>query len=113
AGLPTELDPESEEAKRFDLLTLKLQLTLLDAAPGFDRLRDRVKEIAGLLSEKDAIPMVRAQMPLIQDVLTDEWWQDVTVPMLESMRRRPRCLAQLHNNRQPSPLYTPFEERRR
>ena len=31
----------------------------LHSAPGFERLRDRVKEIAGLLEEKSAIPMVR------------------------------------------------------
>jgi type I restriction enzyme R subunit len=36
-------------------------------------LRDRAKEIAGLLAEKDSIPMVRQQMPLIQEVLSDEW----------------------------------------
>ncbi len=110
AGLPTELDPESEEAKRFDLLALSLQLALLRADPGFERLRDRVKEIAGLLAEKDAIPMVREQMPLIQDVQTDEWWQDVTVPMLESMRRRLRGHVQLIDKRQRKPVYTDFED---
>ncbi|MCC7134493.1 MAG: DEAD/DEAH box helicase family protein [Gemmatimonadales bacterium] len=110
AGLPTELDPENEEAKRFDLLALKLQLALLGADPSFERLRDRVKEIAGLLAEKDAIPMVREQMPLIQDVLTDEWWQDVTVPMLEAMRRRLRSLVQLIDKRQRKPVYTDFED---
>jgi len=57
AGLPSELDTENEEAKRFDLLTLSLQIALLRAEPGFERLRDRVQEIAGLLEEKDAIPM--------------------------------------------------------
>ena len=80
AGLPSELDPESEEAKRFDLLVLNLQLALLRSEPAFERLRDQVKAIAGLLEEKSAIPMVREQMALIQDVQTDEWWQDVTVP---------------------------------
>jgi type I restriction enzyme R subunit len=110
AGLPTGLDPENEEAKRFDLLALKLQLALLRSEPGFERLRDRVKEIAGLLAEKDAIPMVREQMPLIQDVLTDEWWQDVTVPMLESMRRRLRALVQLIDKRQRKRVYTDFED---
>jgi type I restriction enzyme R subunit len=108
AGLPTELDPENEEAKRFDLLALKLQLSLLQTDPGFERLRDRVREIAGLLSEKGAIPMVREQMPLIQDVLSDEWWQDVTVPMLESMRRRLRGLVQLIDKRQRKAVYTDF-----
>ena len=110
AGLPTELDPENEEAKRFDLLALSLQLSLLRHEPGFARLRDRVKQIAGLLEEKSAIPMVREQMALIQDVQTDEWWQDVSVPMLEVMRRRLRGLVQLIDKRQRKPVYTDFED---
>jgi type I restriction enzyme, R subunit len=110
AGLPSELDPENEEAKRFDLLVLSLQLALLRYEPGFARLRDRVKEIAGLLEEKAAIPMVNAQMALIQDVQTDEWWQDVTVPMLEAMRRRLRDLVQLIDKRQRRAVYTDFAD---
>ena len=110
AGLPSELDPENEEAKRFDLLALNLQLSLLRHEPGFTRLRDQVKQIAGLLEGKAAIPMVQDQMALIQDVQTDEWWQDVTVPMLEVMRRRLRSLVQLIDKRQRKPVYTDFED---
>ena len=110
AGLPSELDPENEEAKRFDMLALNLQLAVLRHEPGFARLRDRVKEIAGLLEEKAAIPMVRDQMALIQDVQADEWWQDVTVPMLEVMRRRLRGLVQLIDKRQRKPVFTDFED---
>ncbi|MBX3330244.1 MAG: DEAD/DEAH box helicase family protein [Nitrospira sp.] len=110
AGLPSELDPENEEAKRFDLLALRLQLALLRAEPGFARLRDRVREIAALLEEKSAIPMVREQMVLIQDVQSDEWWQDVTVSMLEVMRRRLRGLVQFIDKRQRKPVYTDFED---
>jgi type I restriction enzyme R subunit len=110
AGLPSELDPESEEAKRFDLLVLNLQLALLCAEPGFMRLRDRAKEIAGLLEEKSAIPMVNEQMALIQDVQSDEWWQDVTIPMLEILRRRLRNLVQFIEKRQRKPIYTDFED---
>ena len=110
AGLPTGLEPENEEAKRFDLLVRNLQLALLRSEPGYARLRDRVKEIAGLLAEKDAIPMVHEQMPLIQDLLTDEWWQDVTVPMLEVMRRRLRDLVHLIDKRHRKPIYSDFED---
>lgn len=110
AGLPSELDPEGEEAKRFDLLVLNLQLAMLRAEPGFARLRDQVKELAGLLEEKSAIPMVRDQMALIQDVQTDEWWQDVTVPMLEGMRRRLRDLIKLIEKQKRKPIYTDFED---
>ena len=41
---------------------------------------------------------------------TDEWWQDVTVPMLEAMRRRLRDLVQLIDKRQRKPVYTDFED---
>jgi len=110
AGLPSELEAEAEEAKRFDLLMLNLQLALLRVEPAFVRLRDQVKAIAGLLEEKSAIPMVRNQMPLIQDVQTDEWWQDVTTPLLESARRRLRDLVKLIEKQQRKPIYTDFED---
>jgi type I restriction enzyme R subunit len=110
AGLPSELDPEGEDAKRFDLLILNLQLALLRAEPGFERLRDHVKEIAGLLEEKSAIPIVRDHMVLIQDVQTDEWWQDVTVPMLEVVRRRMRDLVKLIEKAKRRPIYSDFED---
>jgi type I restriction enzyme R subunit len=40
AGLPAELDAEDEEAKRFDLLLLNLQLAVLRVEPAFKRLSD-------------------------------------------------------------------------
>ncbi len=110
AGLPSELEPENEEAKRFDLLVLNLQLAMLRAEPGFARLRDQVKRLAGLLEEKSAIPMVRDQLALIHDVQTDAWWQDVTVPMLEGMRRRLRDLIKLIEKSKRKPIYTDFED---
>jgi type I restriction enzyme, R subunit len=110
AGLPSELPADAEEAKRFDLLLLGLQLTRLRAEPGFTRLSDQVKAIAGLLEEKSTIPMVHDQMALIQEVQTDEWWQDVTVPMLELVRRRLRDLVKFIEKRRRKPIYTDFED---
>jgi type I restriction enzyme, R subunit len=110
AGLPAELAPEPEEAKRFDLLILNLQLALLRAEPAFERLTDQVKAICGLLEEKENIPMVREQMPLIQDVQTDEWWQDITVTMLELIRKRLRSLVRLIEKKHRKPIYTDFED---
>ncbi|MCQ1535355.1 DUF4145 domain-containing protein [Methanosarcina sp. KYL-1] len=110
AGLPSELEPEAEEAKRFDHLVLNLQLALLRAEPAFERLCRQVREIAGLLEEKSAIPMVRDQMALILDVQTDEWWENVTTPMLETLRRRLRDLVKLIEKRHRKPIYTDFED---
>jgi type I restriction enzyme R subunit len=110
AGLPTELDSELEEALRFDLLLLHLQLASLRAEPGFSRLRDRVQAIAALLEEKASIPMVRGQIALIHDVQTDIWWQDATVAMMEVLRKRLRDLVCFIDRKQRAPVYTDFED---
>lgn len=110
AGLPTELDAELEEAKRFDLLLLRLQLTVLKADPGFERLRDKVRDIAARLEEKESIPAVAKEMELIQELGSDEWWIDVTLPMLERVRRRLRRLVHLIEREGRATLYTDFED---
>ena len=57
--------------------------------------RARITEIASLLEELGNVPMVAAEMALILEVQTDEFWQDVTLPMLETVRRRLRALVKL------------------
>jgi type I restriction enzyme R subunit len=110
AGLPSELASEDEDAKRFDLLVLKLQLAVLRVEPSFERLRDIVKTIAGALEEKANIPMVKPHLPLIQDLQTEIWWEDVTTPMLEHMRKRLRTLVKLIEKLARKIIHTDFED---
>ena len=110
AGLPTELEAEDEEAKRFDLLILNLQLAVLRLEPSFARLRDQVKGIASLLQDKASIPMIQAELTFILELQTDEWWQDVTVLMLENVRKRIRSLVKLIEKQRRKPIYTDFED---
>ena len=111
AGLPSQLQPEGEEAKRFDILILKLQLALLRSQVSImGRLQEQVKSIAELLEEKASIPLVREQLDWIQDVQTDEWWQDVTLPMLEIVRKRFRGLIKLIEKQKRQPIFTNFED---
>jgi type I restriction enzyme R subunit len=110
AGLPSELEAEDEEAKRFDLLMLNLQLAVLRTEPAFKRLSEQVKAIAGLLEEKATIPMVQPQLPLIQEIQTDEWWQGVTAQMLETVRKKLRLLIKLIEKQARKPIYTDFED---
>jgi type I restriction enzyme R subunit len=112
AGLPTTFreNDTSEEAKRFDLLALSLQLALINAEPGYARLQARVQEIASALLDQLTIPAVRAQQELLDELAGDEWWQDVTLPMLETMRRRIRSLVKLIEKTKRSIVYTDFED---
>lgn len=110
AGLPAELDSEPEEAKRFDMLAFNLELALLKSLPVFPKVRDQVKSIASVLEEKAAIPMVRTELHLIEEVQTDDWWVHVTVPMLERMRRHLRGLAGFIEKSRRQILYADFED---
>ena len=110
AGLPTELPAEDEEAKRFDLLMLNLVLAMLKVESSFTRLQQQVKTIVGALEEMSAVPMVREQMTLIQDLQSDVWWADVTAGMLENARKRLRALIKLIEKRKRDPIYTNFED---
>ncbi len=93
-GLPTAVVDNDHEAKRFDLLCLKIQLALLRNEP-LGPLRKQFIKQAHALEEKATIPDVARQMVLIQEVQTDEWWQDVTAEMIEQARRRLRGLMSL------------------
>jgi type I restriction enzyme R subunit len=110
AGLPSELEEEDQEAKQFDLLMLRLQLAVLLHEPSFERLKKQVVEIAGLLEEAAAIPMVQEQLELIQELQTDEYWQDVTAPMLETVRKRLRSLVKLIEKSKRITVYSDFQD---
>jgi type I restriction enzyme R subunit len=110
APLPSEQTDPDEDAKRFDLLMLNLELTVLKVGSAFGRLKEQVQGIAARLLEKTSIPMVRDEMVLIESVAGDEWWQDVTLPMLENARKRLRALVKLIDKADRRIVYTDFED---
>src|SRR5690606_2472801 len=94
AKLPTQLDPEHEDAKRFDVMVLTAQLGVLRGET-FELQRRRVMQIASALEDQRTIPVIAADLELIQDVQQDEWWVNVSYPMLEEVRKRLRMLVPL------------------
>ena len=97
-------------ARRFDLLIYTLQLTLLRGEPRFARLQQQLRSLAAELEARANIPQVASELELIRDLLADEWWQDVTVPMLEEVRRHLRALVGLIETSAQEPLYTNFAD---
>ena len=49
-------------------------------------------------------------MALIQEIQRDDFWQDVTAPMLETVRRRLRVLIKLIEVKSRGIVYTDFED---
>jgi type I restriction enzyme R subunit len=110
APLPAAVKTEPEEAKRFDLLMFGLEIALLKGSKSFDRLKKQLVEIASALDEQTAIPAIAAQHRLILDVLSDAWWEGITVPLLELVRLRLRNLVQHIEKGKRGIVYTNFED---
>jgi type I restriction enzyme R subunit len=112
AGLPSAVQAQDDEdAKRFDLLILRRQLAQLDGdAVTAERLRVQVQDIAAALLGKKAIPSVAERLELLDAVAGDEWWVDVTLPMLEVARIRLRDLVRFVERTKRNPVYTDFED---
>lgn len=106
AGLPSERAAEHITAKLFDLVCLNLQLALLRSTSDFITYRDKVVELASQLEVMDSIPVVHAELGLLQDLQTDEYWQDISLPMLEQLRRRMRELIKFIERRPSNPVYS-------
>jgi type I restriction enzyme R subunit len=101
---------DDQEAKQFDLLMLRLQLGLLRHERSFTRWSEDVRQIAGALEEKASIPMVRAELELIIEVQTEEFWQDITTALLEDVRKRLRSLVKFIEKTTRQNIYTDFTD---
>ncbi len=111
AGLPSAVRDDDEDAKRFDLVILKIQLAKLDEDHlTADRLRQQVQQIASSLLNQTAIPAIAEQQALLSEVAEDEWWVDATLPMLELARRRIRGLVRFIEKTKRAIVYTNVED---
>lgn len=108
APLPNKLPREKELAKRFDLLCLKLQLSIVKQDNQFTRYRDKIRDLVTQLETKQNIPMVREQLSLIEEVKAESWWEDVTLWMVEYVRQQLRDLMEFVDREQRQIVYTDF-----
>lgn len=106
AGLPTEQAPEHITAKLFDLTCLGLQIAMVRGSRDFIGYRDKVIEIAAQLEGMEAIPAIKQQLPLIQEVQTEAYWEGITLAIIESMRRDLRALVQFIERKAMAVVYT-------
>lgn len=109
-GLPT-IDEDHETARRFDLMIHSVQVAILRKSNRQEFYQKAIREIAVDLEDKKSIPMVAEHMELILELQTDEWWQDVTLPMLEEVRKKLRDLIKFVDAKtQTEDVFTDFED---
>lgn len=110
--LPTAANWGYEPAKRFDLLILNRQLVDLTGDTVMSqRTRETTMAIAEDLLTKTNIPEVAKQAELLEDLVSEDWWVDVTTNQLERVRKRLRDLAGLVDTKgKRNPVYTDFQD---
>ncbi|ANQ56673.1 DEAD/DEAH box helicase family protein [Vibrio parahaemolyticus] len=114
--LPTEADAFNSDEQlnhlshRFDSLVLTMQLDLLEKGMISETSRGRVIEFAEQLEAKSTIPAVQAQLQLIQDIQTQEFWQNIHLVTLEELRRKLRNLMFALDKDKKEMVYTNFED---
>ena len=77
---------EDENAKKFDLLVLIVELSLLDDITNSIKSQEKIVTIAELLQDKTTIPQVKAKIDIIKEVLTTNFWENISVSNLERIR---------------------------
>ena len=82
-----------ESAKKFDVLTMLIELSLLDGETSCVKAVQNVQTIAEKLQEKATLPQVQAKMGTIKEVLSEVAWQNVSLNWLEKVRKDLRDLV--------------------
>lgn len=111
APLPSELDLGEEDAKRWDYLLMKTELALLNGTKDFLANQAVIQEAAGDLLGRASIPDVKKVLPLLEAVRSDEYWQNITMDMLEEIRIKMRNLIQYIDTATRRIVYTTFNDK--
>lgn len=82
-----------ENAKKFDVLMLLIELSLLDSQTNASKSIQKVRTIAENLQHKASLPQVQAKMDTINEVLNPVAWDNVSLNWLEKVRTDVRELV--------------------
>lgn len=83
---------ETEMAKKFDLQALYVQLGMVDENFSSMPHEAQITRIADALRKRATIPDIKAKMPLLNEVMTSDFWNNKTLASIEHMRRELRDL---------------------
>lgn len=109
--LPLPFPDEDEAIRRFDNLLWQAQLALLEGSPKLKACQSRLMEYADLLLKKTSIPEVKKRQALLESLLSPDFWQEVTVGHLETVRERLRALVVCLERSRLQPIIIDLEDK--
>lgn len=109
APLMSETD-QDEMAKRFDVLMLDIQLSILNGEKKQASLIQKVAKTAAKLSKKASIPSVAKKMDYIRDAQDKTFWESGDIPAIEKLRVELRDLMKFLDFEESVTYYTSFTD---
>ncbi len=106
--LPNKNDDEL--ARRFDILILNYQLSLLTGAYSTDYYLNKISTTAKALLKKLNIPAIAFQEPLLKTLQTEPFWKAININALDKVRVAMRDLIKYLDKEQQPIVETTFED---
>ena len=97
---------DKTHALRFWLDQMELEMAQVVAIGDDINDVDMIRNSGLGVAVANAIPAVKAKLALIQEVQTEAFWKDITLPMIESVRRGLRDLVKFIERQAVAPVYT-------
>jgi type I restriction enzyme R subunit len=101
---------DDELARRFDILILNYQLALLTGAYSTDRYINKISGTAKALLKKQNIPAIAVQVPLLNELQTEPFWQAININRLDNVRLSMRDLIKYLDKDKQVNIITTFED---
>lgn len=89
-----EPDSMEEKSKLFDLWLLDMELEEIIGENDYSKAITKVTNIAGALLDKQTIPQVKAKKEFLNEIITEDFWNNISISKLEKIRTELRDLIQ-------------------
>ena len=96
---------DDELAKIFDLKILNIEVSLIDKSQDSTKSQNAIIVIAQALSNMTTIPQIRPHMDTIIKLQTREFWNNITIEILEDLRKELRDLIKFIPDGEKSKVY--------
>ncbi|MCQ2613734.1 MAG: DEAD/DEAH box helicase family protein [Treponemataceae bacterium] len=103
-------DEEASSAKVFDVWMFNMELSHLVGDEDFSKPLQKVTTIIGQLLDMQTIPEIRAKPEILKTFIASEFWSDITVSKLESVRIQVRDLIKYLDAPKRSAVETNFKD---
>jgi type I restriction enzyme R subunit len=98
------MEDADEDAKRFDNFMYGLILARLENSPVFRKLKNQLCNLCKSLEKRVTIPQIKEKLPLIQSVISDEFWVTADPLILENVREELRGLIKFLSDGESRPI---------